>query len=522
MCLDEDQVLSRFSFVSGGPISKKGSWWTQYPQTRWSIIYGGHSIFCFTLKNLYQLWQAGFGTWKGGNADFDLVRYFGCSITLYPDMYHDYIVSFNNSATGTDFKLWSQNVQPFQMMKENCQKRLIRGRMFLKFPKKRKVWVPRPSTLNSGWYRSRDFCEYTLLCMKSSLIELAYPWGRADWYYRATSTTDPWFPYPTPFYGKGSQTDNRYSYYDQGFDGDMYEAGTHGWLTGPSVWGAMVEETQSRADDTYDGSYLLPGTHFSWDTTTHSWNRGWQKPTQSAHNWVTNKDGAVESDLDNNFENIGDRMKQTQSVDAKTNTPKSRQKQICCWDGPYIPRNIHVRGATLTARFKFFFQWGSSCTWYQQSSVRDPCTYLYPTLLGTEKPGSTRARRSPGPQYGPVHPGYTDWATIRPRDLDEYGILTDAALRRLSGPAPGSFGGPGTGGPGFGLGGVREHELPGEAGGVSDTSEEEEEEAFAPQAKKASLFRGHPRTSTANRRPQLLHRIRRIRRLLEHRRRERR
>lgn len=321
--------VNRFTILKGG----QGSWDQKPITTNWRWLPGGWSNFSISLSSLFDAWVQGFAYWSKGNTAFNLFRYFGCTITFYPDQYVDYVVSANPNLTGTDYFLWCQRCQPFMMLQDKGYKKVILSRKSA--PMRRKLphlYVPRPSNMASGWLEMQKNCKDTLLTFKCSAIGLVNTWYEKQWADRNGNITDVWFPTPdTVIGGLGNKN------YVDGFPGMDYQAYMSGWLRGPAAWGGhWIQEKVKMSADSWNGSFY-----------TLSGNR-------APSNKVTSSD--------KNYQN--------------------QQRVINVMDGPFVCKTVPLNGCQLTARFVFHLQWGSYNSYPQISIVNDPCKPTYPVIPG--------------------------------------------------------------------------------------------------------------------------------------------
>lgn len=324
-------AASRFTILRPGQTTNPSS--TIKPtRPSWRWLPGGWTNYNITLEDLYLIWQAGWGTWSAGNLGYDLVRYFGCKIIFYPDQVGNFIVSCNPNVKGTDYNLWSERSQPMLQLMEKTYKKLILSKQDA--PQRRKLpkmWVPRPSHLNSGWYKTNEICQETLLCMKASCCDINQTWFDTLWANRGNNQKDPYLPYQA--HTDGGTGTNQYS---DGYPGTQYDGYCSGWTIGPAKWaGGLVEEKVTETTKGWDADYYTsPG--FT---------------------------GSVYTDSTNGM-----------------------LRYINSADGPYMQRTIHsTNGIQLTAKICFYFQWGSNNHYPEIEYITDPCRKMFPTLPGAQK-----------------------------------------------------------------------------------------------------------------------------------------
>lgn len=345
-------------------------------QPTWLMMPGGWGCFSFSLNGIYQAWKAGFGCWTGGNEGFDLFRYFGCKITFFPDPWVSFITSTTVDVQGPEYYCWTSYVQPYIMKcMKGRTKIILASADALQRRRLPKMWVPRPSTMNNGWYKTKDMCKFPLLAIKTSIYDIRQQWWDGIWSSRPEEKTDLYFPWKTSITGgKGTNT------YDDGFKGQDYTGYVCGWLSGPKTWGPLSQQKQKITDDDWKGDYYTAG-----------------------------------------------------SGSGQTSNPNKNDGSLIrvgAGDGPNMPKTLPKQGAQLIARFCFYFQWGSGTRWADICNVQDPCTHPWWPIPGSEKDSNYRARREA--EFTPTAPEHTMQYTTRAEDYDKHGFLTESAFARLT------------------------------------------------------------------------------------------
>lgn len=127
-----------------------------------------------SLRTFYDENKALRNTWSRSNCDFDLARYFGTQLTLFPHPEIDYIVHYDVEY-GENFRVEKKMCHPaFMINMPNsriCLSVKTRG-----FWKPVKLFMPRPAIFNSGWQFQNTWATRGLGMWAAAAIDLRYPW----------------------------------------------------------------------------------------------------------------------------------------------------------------------------------------------------------------------------------------------------------------------------------------------------------------------------------------------------------
>ncbi|AYP28726.1 MAG: ORF1 protein [Anelloviridae sp.] len=136
---------------------------------------GGWGSGEISLAGLYRehlLWR---NSWSKGNDGMDLVRYFGCSIKLYPTQNMDYYFWWDTDfKPGYEDKVKEYSQPSVMMMAKNSRIVIARDRA----PNRRrirKLFIPPPSRDTTQWQFQTDFCNRPLFTWAAGLIDLQKP-----------------------------------------------------------------------------------------------------------------------------------------------------------------------------------------------------------------------------------------------------------------------------------------------------------------------------------------------------------
>nr|QSX73443.1 ORF1 [Torque teno mustelid virus 2] len=174
----------RRCIISGWHI---GMWGTKptlaYPFQGWvagqgdkpghfTIYEGGASLWHITLGHLYEEFVKGRNRWSTSNEGFDLANYFGTKLILYPHPLYNYIVWWER-----DFG----EISPAQYKHSHPARALLEKNhvVVLSIPqggrKRKKIWIPPPSTFTSTWTFMNKWCNIPLFRFGISLLNTTNP-----------------------------------------------------------------------------------------------------------------------------------------------------------------------------------------------------------------------------------------------------------------------------------------------------------------------------------------------------------
>lgn len=128
----------------------------------------------FSLAVFYDEHEKKRNLWSASNCQFDLARYFGTKIVLWPHKDCDYIFHWDTEY-GSTFAVEKKYVHPAIMlnMKHHriCLSVQTRG-----YWKPVTVWIPRPAIYNNGWEFQTTWAKRGLGFWSAAPIDLLYPW----------------------------------------------------------------------------------------------------------------------------------------------------------------------------------------------------------------------------------------------------------------------------------------------------------------------------------------------------------
>lgn len=138
---------------------------------------GGVSTMQFTLQNLFEQNELHHNRWSRSNVDLELIRYRGCSFTLYRHPETDFIFSYNRKWPFTDSVLTCPALQPGIQLQSMKNKKIIL-KSFKTRPKGRmtkRVHIKPPTMFTDRWYFQKDFRSVPLVTTQAVAASLRFP-----------------------------------------------------------------------------------------------------------------------------------------------------------------------------------------------------------------------------------------------------------------------------------------------------------------------------------------------------------
>lgn len=135
---------------------------------------GGFGVEVFTLKYLYQQWQARKNIWTRSNDYTDLCRYTGTKITVMRHATTDFIVSFDRSPPFNLEKETYLSCHPVNMLLSKHHKVILSrkthpgGRNSVTFR------IKPPKLMQTNWFFQQEFCTRELFQLKATACNLQY------------------------------------------------------------------------------------------------------------------------------------------------------------------------------------------------------------------------------------------------------------------------------------------------------------------------------------------------------------
>lgn len=142
---------------------------------------GGWTIHELSLENFYSEHLLYRNTWSGSNCGFDLARYHGTKLTLFPAYTSDYIVFWD-----VDY----QDAAEFQSLLTKCHPALLLGRPNTRVVlsksttgkyKPRQIYLPPPARYKNEWETMATWSKRKLGVIGIVMMDLMYPWIPANY-----------------------------------------------------------------------------------------------------------------------------------------------------------------------------------------------------------------------------------------------------------------------------------------------------------------------------------------------------
>lgn len=135
---------------------------------------GGFGVEVFTLKYLYQQWQARKNIWTRSNDYTDLCRYTGTKITVMRHATTDFIISFDRSPPFNLEKETYVSCHPVNMLLSKHHKVILSrkthptGRNSVTFK------IKPPKLMQTNWFFQQEFCNRELFQLKATACNMQY------------------------------------------------------------------------------------------------------------------------------------------------------------------------------------------------------------------------------------------------------------------------------------------------------------------------------------------------------------
>lgn len=146
---------------------------------------GGTDFGSVTLTDFYNEMMAKRATWSRSNVGYDLVKYGGVKLYLYPHPQVSYIFQWDRDYY--EHSGWNINIcQPANLMQMRNHVIVWSSSVSKGKPRPTKVFIKPPTQLLNKWYFQRDFARTGLFTWRISLFDPVFPFIARD----ATNTYD--------------------------------------------------------------------------------------------------------------------------------------------------------------------------------------------------------------------------------------------------------------------------------------------------------------------------------------------
>lgn len=161
---------------------------------------GGWVVGELTLKKFFEDWKLQRNLWSKTNCGFDLARYRGTWMTLYPAEEVDYIFWWDTDYGNTgEFKTLVSNIHPAILINRPNTTVVLSRRTTGRY-KPKTVYIPSPTVFGNKWRQMSEWANSGLAVFAITIIDLRYPWIHPGW------EIDGKVPYPMYDYAKSTGT----------------------------------------------------------------------------------------------------------------------------------------------------------------------------------------------------------------------------------------------------------------------------------------------------------------------------
>lgn len=136
---------------------------------------GGWMVGELTLEGFYNDFLEGRNRWSHSNCGFDLARYIGTKLTLYPANV-DYIFWYDTDyGNFNEFKTLVQHIHPAILI-NSPHTTVVLSKETLGRYRPRRVWIPPPTIYGNRWATQSDWAQRGLAIFAISVIDFKFPW----------------------------------------------------------------------------------------------------------------------------------------------------------------------------------------------------------------------------------------------------------------------------------------------------------------------------------------------------------
>lgn len=174
-----------------------------------NLVLGSYSMGTFSLQSLYAEHLMMRNRWSQSNCGFDLATYRGTKLYFMPHPEYDYIVFID--AEYRDFKTWAKQCMHPAVLITHPQTRIIRS-LKNAGPRRKlpKMFVPPPSTMNTGWQWMQEIATAGMFAWFMCWIDFTAPWignvedpNTVKWWSTGSAVSKPdWFKNAIEMQGK--------------------------------------------------------------------------------------------------------------------------------------------------------------------------------------------------------------------------------------------------------------------------------------------------------------------------------
>nr|QZE11973.1 MAG: ORF1 [Giant panda anellovirus] len=174
---------------------------------------GGWTIHELTLKAFFEEYKIYRNSWSRSNCGFDLARYLGTTITMYPTEETDYIVWWDvDYASQEEFELILRKVHPALMLGRPHTRVVLSRKTSLRYKKKR-IFVPPPAKYKNEWETQKTWNDRGLAIIAVAVIDFTWPWvvGKMEEFQPSGNDQKPQWKLPWSLWDYTRNTDTKMS-----------------------------------------------------------------------------------------------------------------------------------------------------------------------------------------------------------------------------------------------------------------------------------------------------------------------
>nr|UHK06647.1 MAG: ORF1 [Torque teno midi virus] len=136
---------------------------------------GGFGIEKYTLKYLYEQWQARKNIWTKSNKYTDLVRYMGCKFSFYRHQNVDFIINYSRMPPFELNQFTYMSMHPTQMLLGKHKKFLQSKQRKTNGKEKLTIRMKPPKTLINKWFFQKQFATADLVQIAATIASFTFP-----------------------------------------------------------------------------------------------------------------------------------------------------------------------------------------------------------------------------------------------------------------------------------------------------------------------------------------------------------
>lgn len=392
-----------------------------FPPNKLILKWQGGGVHSALMSILDLFWEERYwrARWSSSNQGYNLFRYFGATITLWPIPIYSYIFWYSTEELEEDKEPLTV-CHPSQLLLAKHHVVVPHIELGKKF-KPKKLHIKPPAKITNTWLSFASYAKTPLIKWRVSLIDLENPWtgfpGSAPEY-----TTGVKVKVWTRLRSKPSEAKEVYLWYfpllDEGKDVKVaskkltWDSSGAGPKPDQSPFWPTYAEFETLVVPFYIFAFGRSANYYDNMEETHM-----PAPSEADKGYflfvMTTTSPAWRGD-DGGFPKLQDGI---------FFLPYPQIRNIAA-QGPWIEKGIASPGVNVTMFYKFYFQWGGT-----------PGTQLPPTVPnagGPPQPLLASSRWGNSLRADIRDPSTISEEVLQTSDVDEHGIITDRALKRIT------------------------------------------------------------------------------------------